>query len=299
MGTIVSGGGFNYELISVGGRWTWRVVADNIKNSGQYFYVTDINTPFGPLYTVNSPIPADVVTAMSNSLNSFANQLSPVLYLSSSSSINVSVSEGDTITSAGIITVLNTGALGSFLSVSATNSDPWILVNPSNILGLGKNQPGAINVQIDPTLLLAVNSPYSGVVNLQNLSDPLVVIPVSLAVTVLPRPQIALSASVINFTYDIVSNTVSGPLGVDVTNSGPLSSILSLYVSKIQDRSPWLNFTPALIENLASGSSATVTFSINVSCINKIPGVYSDTISFASYNATNSPGVLTVQLTVT
>jgi len=217
---------------------------------------------------------------MSDSLNTFSQQLSPNLYLSSPASLFVVVNEGDGILDFDTITIINTGALGSFLSASATGSHPWILVNPSTVLGLGKNQPGTFGIKINPSNLLSSSSPYSGVVNLQNLSDPMVVIPVSLAVTVLPRPQILLSAITINFTYDIASNTVSGPVGVDVTNSGPLTSLLSLYISKIQDRSPWLLYSPSHIDNLASGNTETITFSLNVSCINKIPGLYTDTMAF-------------------
>ena len=299
MSASISGGGFYFELNSVGGKWSWKVVADNITNLGQLFYVSDIKSPFGPLYDVNSPIPGDVVLAMSDSLNTFKTQLSATLALVSSSSVTLTVSEGDTIYDAGLINFTNSGALGSFLSAAATSSQPWLSANPASILGINKNQVASTRVHVNPGIMISASSPYTGVVNLQNLDSPLSVIPVVFTVNVLPRPSILLDQSNVYFTYNISSNTLSGPIIIGISNDGPLTSILNGYISKVQNRSPWLNLTLNSFGPLDSGDSTSFTMSLNTSGITKIPGTYTETISVSSINATNSPALINVRLTVT
>lgn len=298
MSVVISGGGFYFSLLSVGGKWTWKVTTNNVVNSGQYYYIDDINSPFGPLNVVNSPIPGEVAHAMSESLNTFQQQLIPTLYLSSSNTLNITVTEGDPTTEVGLISFVNTGALGSFLSVGCTSSEDWTIVNPTSVLGLNKNQAGSTSVKIDPSDLLSVDSPYSSEVVLQNLSVPSNSSTVTVNVDVLPRPEITLSVSTIEFTYNISSNTTSGPIDVDVSNSGPLTSILECYLSKIQNNSPWLSYTPSSLGPIDSGDLETVTFSLIVSGIVKVAGTYTETISVYSNNASNSPAILTVKLVV-
>jgi len=299
MSTVITGGGFYYSLISVGGKWTWKVITNNVVNSGQYYYVDDINSPFGPLSVVNSPIPADVVSSMADSLSVFQQQLLPNLYLASGSTLSITVTEGDPVTEVGLISFVNTGALGSFLSVGCSPSEIWTIINPTSVLGLNKNQAGSTSVKIDPSDLLSTDSPYSSVTTLSNLSVPLNSVSVTLNVEVLPRPELSLSVSTIEFTYNIASNTSSGPIDVDITNSGPLTSILECYLSKIQNRSPWLSFIPTSLGPVDSGDSETVTFTLSVSGITKISGTYTETVSVYSNNASNSPAILTIELIVT
>jgi len=299
MSAFISGGGFEYSLNSVGGIWKWKVTANNIVNSGQYYYVDDINTPFGPLDVVASPIPSDVIEAMSSSLNTFKTQLTPILTLTSSASVNFTVSEGDSINDVGLVTFTNTGALGSFLSVSATPNASWLLASPTSILGFGKNEIRSTNVRVNPANLLAINSPYAGVINLQNLNNPLVVIPVTYSITVLPRPTIGSNIATVNFTYNIATNAGSGPVTVIISNTGPLTSILNVFLNKIQNNSPWLSFTPSSLGPLASAASANVIFTLNTGAVTKIAGTYTETVAVSSVNATNTPLILTVNVVVT
>ena len=299
MSAFISGGGFEFSLNSVGGLWKWKVTANNVANSGQYFYIDDVNTPFGPLDVVASPIPGDVIDAMSSSLNTFKTQLTPILFLTSPASVNFTVSEGDSINEIGLVTFTNTGALGSFLSVSATPSFSWLLASPTSILGVGKNEIRSTNVRVNPANLLASNSPYAGVVNLQDINNPLTVVPVTYSITVLPRPTIGSNITTINFTYNISTNAGSAPVVATISNTGPLTSILNVFLSKIQNNSPWLSFTPSTLGPLASGGSSTVTFTLVTNSVTKIPGTYTETISVSSVNATNTPLILTVNVVVT
>lgn len=298
MSIFISGGGFDYEVNSVGGKWKWRVVANNIANSGQFYYVDAVNTPFGPLNVVASPIPSEVIDAMYSSLNTFKTQLTPQLFLVSPASVNFTVSEGDSINEIGLINFTNTGALGSFLSASATPSANWLLVNPTSVLGIGKNQAASTNVRVNPATLLSSNSPYAAVVNLQDLNNPLVVIPVTYSITVLPRPTIGTSSATVSFTYNIASNAGSAPVTINISNTGPLTSLLNAFLSKIQNNSPWLSFTPSSLGPLPSATSTPITFSLVTSGVTKITGTYTETISVSSVNATNSPLIITVNLVV-
>ena len=299
MSTFVSGGGFSYELISVGGKWSWKVTANNIVNSGQYYYVTDINTPFGPIYGTNTPIPGDVVIAMSDAVSSFQQQLSPTLFLVSGNSKSITVSEGDYPSDQDPVVFMNVGALGSLLSVAASSSQPWMTSSPVTINGIGKNQQSSFSISVDPSSMESSNSPYSVVLNLQDASKPLVLVPVTYTVTVLPRPEISIDCSEVNFSYDTASNSVSSPVFVTIMNTGPLTSILSGYISKVQNRSPWLLMDATSFGPVGSGSITPLTMSMNVSGILKAPGLYSETVLISSNNATNSPAQITVKLTVT
>lgn len=298
MTSFISGGGFNYEIQSVGGKWSWKVIVDNITNYGQYYYISDINSPFGPISTVWMNIPSEVIAAMSNSLDVFQQQLRSRLSLISNNSVTVTVSEGDYTTDVSDITVTNSGALGSFLSFSATQNQSWMLINPSSTRGVSKNQQSFVNVRVDPSTLTYGNSPYSCVVNLQDINDPLTIIPVSYIVNVLPRPEISVDTNLAVFSYDVATNSESGPVVVSVLNSGPPSSILNAYISKVNS-SQWFDYSPTQIGPLDSGDSTNLTLSLNMSYMKKNPGIYNDTVLVSSNNASNQSLPISVRLIVT
>ena len=299
MGNVgVSGGGFDFDLCSVGGRWKWKVIANNVVGAGQLFYVTDIWTPFGRLPDVDVPIPGDVVSAMAESLVQFQQQLAPLLALSGPSSFSVTVTEGDSTYEIGDATFTNVGAFGSFMNVTATPSAPWESVSPSFVSGIGKNQSSHVTIRVNPAVMLSSSSPYQGFVNLQDNRVPATVLPVQVNVTVLPRPSIAVSSATITLTFDLNTQAPGGAQALVVTNSGPLTSLLTYTLSKIQNVSPWLAFTPQGDGPIQSGATSSVTVSVVTSGVPRIAGTYTDTIKINSGNASNAPVLVVVNLIV-
>ena len=295
----VAGTGCTFNVSSVGGTWSWTVLANNVQGLGQQYQVVDVMTPYGKFTDVVVPLPGDVVTAMADSISQLQEQLAPrVLLLSGTpSSYSATVTEGDTALSLATVPFVNAGAFGSFLTVTATPDSPWLTAAPPKVSGLGKNQSGQTSIGVLPALMLATASPYVGHVLLQdNNSDEL---PITVNVTVLPRSQIGVSAPAVSLSYAIQSGISGGAQQSIVSNAGPLGSVLNFTAAKIQNSSPWLAFTPSSDGPLASGDTSIITFSLVPANLPTIPGTYTETVAIASRTASNSPQNITVTLVVT
>lgn len=296
--TTVAGGGFFFERVSVGGTWRWTVRAANIQGAGQSFQVVDILTPFGRMTDASIPLPGDVVISMAESIVEYQQQLAPRLALATGvpSSFAVTVTEGDAPSLVGEVIVVNSGAFGSFMDATATSGSPWLTVS-GPVRGLGKNQTGRFTIRVLAQSLLAVGSPHSAVVFLQDGSGN--AIPVSVSVTVLPRPSVAVSSLSVGLSYSISTMVASGAQQLDVSNSGPAGSVLSATVAKVQNCSPWLSVSPLSVGPLASGESSQVTFSVLSAGAPSVPGTYTEIVAVSSRGAGGSPQNVTVTLTVT
>jgi hypothetical protein len=302
MGYNVAQGGFRFSKISVGGAWYWTVSADNIQGANQLYYVKDIQTPFGALTDgVDVPIPGDVVSEMASTLAQFQQQLSPLLAVVSGqpTTFNVIVTQGDPASAVGSVDFLNAGAFGSFMTASASPVVPWLSSSPVVIPGVGQNQHRQFNIILDPTTLSTQSTSFTGVVNLQDNRATPTVIPVTVNVTVLPQPIIEVSATQIGLTWTLLTGANGGPQQLQITNSGPPSSILGFYLGKVQNCSPWLAFSPVASGGIVSGDSSTITFSLIPFGIPQIAGTYYETILISSTNAQNNPVSVSVSLTVT
>lgn len=301
MGTTVSGGSFGFNLVSVGGTWSWTVRANNVYGGSQLYQVADVISPWGRLSDVDSPIPGDVVTAMAGSILDVQGQLAPLLSLVQGiSSFMVTVTEGDPPMDVTTVPVQNSGAFGSFMTATATPGASWLSSNPSFLKALGKSEQGTFTIRVAPATLLANGSPYSGIVNLQDNRVPSTVIPISILVTVLPRPAFSLSSTNVGLTYSLATMTTGVGNGtVLVTNGGPVNSLLNFSVGKVNNCSAWLQVSPLIAGPLASGGSSLLTFTLVPGLVPGIPGSYTETIQVSSTNASNSPQSITVTLTVT
>lgn len=296
MATGVLGGGFTFDICSVGGTWSWRVTASNVHGAGQLYQVEDIKTPFGSLANTDIPLPGEVVTAMASSLETFKEQLQPRIVLTGPASFNLTVTEGDGVYAAGEAAFTNAGAFGSFMTATGVPDSPWLAVTPPVVAGINKNGSGQMSVRVDPRIMLATSSPYFGHVNIQDNAGH--VVPVEVSVTVLPRPAILLSQDAVAMAFYLSSNVPAGPASITVGNSGPPGSFLSFSLAKVQNQSPWLAINPMSGTNMPSGSEATVTFTLISANVPTVPGVYTEIIRVASPNASNSPRELTVSMTV-
>lgn len=298
MATGVRGGGFDFDVCSVGGQWRWRVTASNIQGAGQLYQVEDIRTPFGSLSTVDIPIPGDVVTAMAESLSTFQQQLQPKIVLTGTTGLNVTVTEGDPVLVVGSLSFINGGAFGSFMTASGTPDSPWLSVDPPSVAGIDKNASGQMSVRVDPRILLSTASPYLGHVGLQDNSSPANLVTVPVNVVVLPRPAISVDTATVGLAFYLASMSPGGAASVTITNSGPLGSYLSFSLAKVQNVSPWLAIAPLSGTSIPSGGTVNATFSIVADQVPRIPGTYTEIVRVASPNASNSPQQITVSLVV-
>jgi len=298
MGTNVRGGGFTFDVCSTGGRWQWDVTASNVQNAGQFYQVENIRSPFGALANTDLPIPGDVVIAMAESLSGLQQQLQPRVALTGPTSFSITVTEGDPVTGVGAIQFANVGAFGSFMTVTGSPNSPWLSVDPPSVAGIDKNGSGQISVRVDPRILLAASSPCLGYVNIQDNASPPTLIPVPVNVTVMPRPSIGLSSSSASLAFYLSSMVPAGTASITVTNTGPLTSLLSFTVAKVQNQSPWLAIAPASGSSVPSGGTVTIVLSLVSDRVPSVPGVYTEILHVASPNASNSPLEVVVTLTV-
>lgn len=271
MATNVRGGGFDSSILSVGGEWIWRVTASNIRGAGQLYQVEDIRTPFGPLYMAAIPIPSEVILAMASSLSEFQQQLQPKIMSTDPSGLSVTVTENDPVLQIGISSFMNIGAYGSFMTVIASPSSPWLSIDPTSVAGIGKNQSASVRVRVDPRIMMAEDSPYVGYINLQDNANPPNLISIPINVIVLPQPVIQLSQATVALSY-YLSSMSSGPIGsVDISNAGLVGSYLDFTLAKVLNQSDWLEITPVSATGIPSSGSATITFSLVTDKIPSIP----------------------------
>ncbi len=298
--TSVSGSSFEFSLESTGGLWRWMVTSRNTPGIGVYYEVSGVDTPWGPLYQTAIPIPADVITEMASTILQIQQQLAPLLVLDnpSSTSFVVIITEGDPNLSVASIPFFNGGAFGSSMTVTATPGAPWLRSEPGQRANLGKNEPSNFAITLLTGSLLSTNSPYLGVVNLQDNRIPSTLIPIAFSITVLPRPSIVTSVSTAAFTWYQSTSTGTGPVTVGVGNSGGPSSILYWSAAKLTGPSLWFGFTPASGGPLASGDSEPVQLSLSPANIPSLPGLYKEKLRFSSPNSLNGPLDVEVSLTV-
>jgi hypothetical protein len=295
----VAGTKYSFSTQSTGGTWSWSVQADNTLGAGQLFQFVDILTPYGPLFQVEIPLPGDVVEEMYNSLVEVQAQLAPLMSLVQPivTPFTVIIVEGDPNEEVGSVEVQNVGSFGSFMQVTATPGAAWLSADPSTVQGIGKNQTTSLNISLLTATLLSSGSPYNGSVNLQDNRNPPTVIPVSVVVTVLPRPAIGATPAQLGFTYTVSTGIPSSALSITVENSGPAQSTLEFTVAAMNG-SAWLAITPSSGGPLDPGQTAQVTVSINTSRVPIAPGTYTDSVRISSSTASNSPVDVPVTLLV-
>lgn len=302
MAIDVSGSCFKFDTESTGGTWTWSVRSNNLQGLGQLYEVIDITTPWGPFTIAEIPIPGSVITAMADSLTQVQDQLSPLLALvdPSTTSFNVTIVEADPNLAVGSVAVINAGAFGSFMTATATPDSPWLEITPASVSGLGRNEQANFNISLLTATLLNSDSPYNGKVTFQDNRVPPTSIEVSVIATVLPRPEITPSPTAINLTFISSTGVPGGAQQLTIENSGPAGSTLEFTVAKLNNTSPWMNFTPTSGGPLSSGQTDIVTISVDsTNAASLAPGSYMDTLRISSTRASNSPVDVLVTLTVT
>lgn len=266
------------------------------------FEVRDVKSPFGNMRDM-IPIPGPVITAMANSIATVQQAFAPAIMLSPAGLMIFTLNQGQGVSMPQPVTITNNGVFGSLLAAAITTSAPWLQVTPANITGLAFNETGSFNVTADSTALLAVDSPYSGTITIQDASAGNSPQTIPVQVTVLPQATILVTP---NPASPIVFN-VAAPLPgtpfppipsqqFSLSNAGPAGSQLTYLIQKLIGHSPWLvSFTP-FMGNLASTQSQLVTVAV-APPPNTFPGTYNETLRISGFS-TNMNLDVPIQLIV-
>jgi hypothetical protein len=182
-----------------------------------------------------------------------------------------------------------------------SSTAPWLQSTPANIDGLAFNEAGSFNVTADSSSLLAVDSPYTETITIQ---DPSAVNnPQVIHVTVNVRPPATIGISPTNLVFVATSPLFPNPYppvpaqSFTLSNTGPAGSQLSFLIQKLIGNSPWLvSFTP-FQGNLASAQSQVVTVAV-APPNNLLPGTYTETLRVSGFS-TNMIQDVQVQLVIT
>jgi len=296
--SMIRGGGFTFEKYSTGGRWHWKVYSELDASSCLKYFVTDICSPWGLLTSVMAPIPQDVIAAIQESTQALSNQFLPNVAFadSSQSTLSIAVAEGDSDELVATVTVVNTGAFGSFANFQASTTAPWLRITPAQISGIHKNGIAEFEVYVRPSLMLHASSPYNGVVVFTDGTNS---ISSSISATVSARPTIQVNPTVLAFAHNITTNTTDALPTLQIENSGLSGSLLSFTIGKVQNTSSWLTLSASSGSDVASGDDVTITFTLIPGAFPPLTGVYTEILRVSSPNATNNPVLVPVTFTIT
>jgi uncharacterized membrane protein len=181
------------------------------------------------------------------------------------------------------ITITNTG--GGTLNWVANVNQSWLSVSPtSGSLGAGQSEAVAVMVS-------SANLPAGGYAGTITISDPGAsnspqTVTVNLAV--FSAPAIGVSPNTLTFAAQVGTDPPTQT--VTVTNTGTNT----LNWSATVDQS-WLNASPSS-GSLTSGASQVVT--VTVTSAGLATGSYTGTVTISDPAASNSPQIVTVDLTV-
>ena len=289
---------YQFQVAMPQGIWRWTTRVD-VSLAMPQFEVRDVKSPFGLLRDM-IPIPSQVILAMADSISTVQQQFAPSIMLSPNT-LTFTVNQGQGVSAPLPVTITNNGIFGSLLSVSITSTAPWLAATPANIDGLASTESGAFNVTADSSSLLAINSPYTETLTIQDSAATNS--PQALAVTINVLPLATISTSVTTLTF-----TVSAPIQPNpfppvpsqqfiLTNTGPAGSQLTYLIQKLLGNSPWLvSFNP-FMGNLASTQSQAIVIGV-APPPNTLPGTYLETLRVSGFS-TNMIQDVQVQLVVT
>jgi hypothetical protein len=290
---------YQFQATVPAGIWRWTTRVDVSLGTPQY-EVREVKSPYGTLRDM-IPIPGPVIQAMADSIATVQQAFAPAIMLSPSGTLAFTLNQGQGVSTPQTITITNNGVFGSLLAATITTSAPWLQVTPANVTGLAFNESGTFNVTADSSALLAINSPYSGTVTVQDSSASNSPQTIPISVTVLPPATISVSPAALVFT-------VSSPLPPNpfppvpsqtftLSNTGPAGSQLTYLIQKLIGNSPWLtSFTP-FMGNLASTQSQPVTVAV-APPPNTYPGTYTETLRVSGFS-TNMIQDVSITLVVT
>lgn len=288
---------YDFQLDTSVGRWRWSTVMD-VSGSAPRFLVTGILSPFGVLRD-SVPFPGEVVEAMADSITEVRTQFPPAILLGPPTALSFSVNEGQGFSLPQEVSLTNNGVFGSLLAVSLTSSSGHVTVSPAQIGNLTSNQRSTFDVAVNSVGLLAINSPYSVVITIQ---DPAAVnAPQVLPVNIDVRPRATISAESTELSF-IIAKPLLGAFPVIasrtfiIENTGPAGSVLDWQIQKVSC-APWLASFGPVYGSLGSGETETITV-VAAPPRTTLTGTYFETLKITGFS-TNQAVDVNLQLTVT
>ena len=195
----------------------------------------------------------------------------------SPTSLNFAYQIGGTAPAAQSISIGGSSALAFTATASTSSGGSWLMVNS----GSGTT-PGSVSVSLN-TAILTTTGTYSGTITIA--ASGAASQTVNVTVVASNTPQIAVSPSSLNFTYQLGGTTPQAQ-SINITGgSGPA------FIAAVTSGAPWLMVTPGSGNTPGSISVAVSPGSLTV-------GTYAGTIKITSVGASNSPLSIPVTLTV-
>jgi hypothetical protein len=288
---------YKYAVQVPQGTWRWTTRVD-VSQALVIFEIRDVFSPFG-LLRDSIPIPGSVVTAMAGSITDLQTAFAPSIVFAPTS-FTFTQDEGRGFDLPQALTISNGGVYGSLLSCSVSADAAFVKVNPASASSLAFNASGAVQVSVDTTTLLAVSSPYSATLTLQ---DPNATnTPQTVPITIVVRPKAIITLTPTALVFNVACPTTGSFPPVpsqtfNIQNTGPAGSALNFQVQKLIGLSPWLvSYSPTFGE-LASSASQTITVVVAPEA-NMQPGCYKETLRVSGYSL-NSYQDIPVTLTIT
>lgn len=285
---------------TVDGRlWRWKTRMDT-SGPTPVFQIREILSPFG-LLRDTIPIPGPIIQAMSDSIASLMANFRPTILFGPPSSLTFTVDEGRGFSLGQAVLLTNSGTYGSLLTGTVSVSAAYMSVSPTVVGNLASQETGSFEVAVDSTDLLAVSSPYSATVTIQDSTATNN--PQTVPVTIVVRPKATITTNVATVTFN-VERPLSGPYdpvptqSFLVQNSGPSGSLLDYQIVRLTGLSQnWLtSFTP-LTGALSGGQQQTTTILVEPT-EGMMPGTYEETLRISGYSTNSFTDVL-VKLVIT
>ena len=270
----------------------------DVSGSAPRFMVTGIVSPFGILRD-SIPIPGEVVEAMSDSIVEVKRQFPPAILVGPPSALLFGVTEGQGFSLPQEVILTNNGVFGSLLGATLTSSSPAVVVSPAQIGNLSSNETAAFDVAVNSAGLLAINSPYSAVVTIQ---DPAATnTPQVLPITIDVRPKAEIAAAPAALSFHVVKPLTGAFPAIPsqtfvIQNVGPTGSVLEWQLQKAACV-PWLASFGPVHGTLGAGESETVTVVV-APPMTTLTGTYVETLKVTGFSNNESVDI-TLQLTVT
>jgi len=273
---------YQFQIITPSGVWKWTTRVD-VSQAVTSTQIRDIITPYG-LLRDTIPIPGEVVQAMADSITELCHAYVPSILLSPTS-LTFITDEGRGVSVSQPVLVTNNGVFGSLLATTITSSAPYVSPLPANVDGLVANASGTFNVSADSSTLLAVNSPFSASLTIQdpNASND----PQTVSVTVIVRPKATIAVSPTRLQFNVFAPWMGSfpavpSQQISLLNSGLAASVLDFQIHKLIGV-PWISYTPVYgsINGCASQPITVVVTPMNT----MEPGVYNETLRFTGYSS--------------
>jgi hypothetical protein len=283
---------YSFRTDTANGSFSYSIRVDNLYSTIN-LYVQDISTPQGR-YIENIPLPEVVVRDMVTSIDSILGINTPTITLDRLSLAFTAIEGGPNPATQKIVAG-NTGDFGSLLQLVMTSNRTWIVPVPETVGNIAKDESTDIMVQAITSTLTAASSPYTGALAIAGTRASNTPQTVNVTFTVLPKATIHIDPV---GTLTFVAHLGVSPLPqiVNVSNSGPATSLLNWVATKV-DGSSWLTINPTSGGPMGS-SDIPIVINVLIDATRIGVGSYIDVVRISDPLASNTPIEFEVRLSV-